>query len=226
MLPIISFCDVSGVMVQPWLDAGFECWIVDVQHPRGVTKEGRLRRVGADIHELYRGHWWLPKDAHLTASFPDCTYLTISGNRWQAERGPGCVGRGLLFADACWRLHVAYGAPWMMENPAVGRLSSSWRKPDFTFHPWELAGWNEDIQQDNTSKNTGLWIGNGFAVPEKRPAPAPHRTDCHDATPGDDRANIRSRTPKSFALAVFYANHPASPGGLGEAEQAGQTVAA
>jgi hypothetical protein len=203
---VISLCDVSGVMVQPWLDAGFECWIVDIQHPRGVTKEGRLRKVGADIHELYRGHWWLPESAYRTFSFPDCTYLTSSGNRWQRERGPGCVGRGLLFADACWRLHIAFGVPWMMENPVMGRLSSGWRKPDHAFHPWEYAGYLEDIQIDNTSKGTGLWTSDDFVMPEKKPAPEPHRSDCHEAAPGEDRADIRSVTPKGFAQAVFHAN--------------------
>lgn len=207
--PIISFCDVSGVMVEPWLAAGFECWIVDIQHPRGVTKDGRLRRVGADIHELYRGHWWLPQEAWLTFSMPDCTHLTISGNRWQEARGPGCVGRGLLFADACWRLHIAYGVRWGMENPAVGRLSSGWKKPNFTFHPWEFACYLDNPEDENTSKNTGLWTGNGFVNPVKRPVPGPHRSDCHEAPPSEDRADIRSLTPRGFARAVFEANRNA-----------------
>lgn len=209
-LAVISFCDVSGVMVQPWLAGGFECWIVDIQHPRGVTRDGRLHRVGADIHELYRGHWWLPESAYRTFSFPDCTYLTAAGNRWQAERGPGCTGRGLLFADACWRLHIAYGAPWMMENPALGRLSSGWRKPDHVFHPWEYAGYLEDIQTENTSKGTGLWTSKDFSMPAKRSAPEPHRSDCHEAAPGEDRQDIRSKTPEGFARAVFEANRIAA----------------
>lgn len=208
--PIISFFDVSGVMVQPWLEAGFECWIVDVQHPRGITRDGRLRRVGADMHELYRGHWWLPKDAYKTFSAPDCTYLTGSANRWQADRGPGCTGRGLLLADVAWRLHVAYGVEWMMENPAVGRLASGWRQPDHVFHPWEYAGYLPDIQAENTSKKTGLWTSKGFVMPEKKPAPAPHRSDCHNATPGEDRADVRSKTPLGFATAIFEANRLAT----------------
>lgn len=30
---VISLFDCSGVMVEPWLDAGCECFIVDIQHP-------------------------------------------------------------------------------------------------------------------------------------------------------------------------------------------------
>ena len=32
--------DVSGVMAQPWLDAGYECWIVDIQHPVAYATGG------------------------------------------------------------------------------------------------------------------------------------------------------------------------------------------
>lgn len=211
-MTILSVCDVTGNMVQPWLDAGHECWIVDIQHPRGVTTEGRLHRVGADIHELYRGHWWLPSEASRFFAFPDCTYLTISGNRWQRERGPGCVGRGLMFADACWRLAISFGCPWMLENPAVGRLSSAWSQPDFTFHPWEFAGYLNNPDEENSAKNTGLWTGAGFRHPEKRPVEGPHRSDCHRMAPGEDRADKRSATPLGFARAVFASNQPVYDG--------------
>lgn len=204
----IFLCDLTGIMAEAWVDAGYDCYIVDIQHPRGVTRKGRLHKVGADVNELYRGHWWLPESAVFTFSMPDCTYLTISANRWQRARGPGCVGRGLLLADACWRLHIAYEAAYGMENPAVGRLGSSWCKPDVTFHPYEYAGYLEDIQEENTTKNTGLWTGNGFVMPESRPAPEPHRHDCHDEPPGPDRRDIRSVTPRGFARAVFEANAP------------------
>jgi hypothetical protein len=210
----LFLCNRTDVAVRPWLAAGWRCWAVDSQHPRGVSREGNLTRVGADVHELYRGHWWLPESVAFGIAFPDCTYLTISGNRWQRARGPGCVGRGLLMVDACWRLLLSYGCPWAIENPAVGRLSSAWCKPDFTFHPWEYAGYLADPETDNTTKNTGIWTGGGFVMPEKRPAPAPHRHDCHEAPPADDRADVRSVTPAGFAMAVFLANAGAEPAAL------------
>ena len=159
----VFLCDESGVMARPWAEAGYECWCIDIKHPRGITKRDGLICVGADINELYRGHWWMPKSADFGFAFPDCTYLTISGNRWQRARGPGCVGRGLLFADTCWRLLLSYECPWGIENPAVGRLSSAWCKPDFTFHPWEFAGWLDDPEKENTTKNTGLWTGGALS---------------------------------------------------------------
>lgn len=29
----IFLFDVTGIMARPWLDAGYECYIVDIQHP-------------------------------------------------------------------------------------------------------------------------------------------------------------------------------------------------
>jgi hypothetical protein len=37
---VISLYDVTGKMVEPWLDAGFECWIVDLQHPVAYESGG------------------------------------------------------------------------------------------------------------------------------------------------------------------------------------------
>jgi hypothetical protein len=48
-------CDRTGAMVAPWLDAGYECWVVDTQHPAGAHRDGNLVRVGADVRT------WLPR---------------------------------------------------------------------------------------------------------------------------------------------------------------------
>lgn len=201
----IFLCDLTTNVAQPFAEAGWDCWCVDMQHPRGITRRGRITLVGANVHELHRDHWWLPQSADFAMAFPDCTFLTNSANRWQRERGPGPTGMGLLLVDACWRLMKSYGCPWAIENPAASRLGSGWYKPDHTFHPWEYAGWLEDIQTDNTTKGTGIWCGNGFVMPEKRPAPEPHRHDCWMEPPGEDRGDIRSVTPMGFARAMFAA---------------------
>lgn len=52
---VLSLCDLSGVMVEPWLAAGFDCTIVDTQHPAGVIEYrpnddwGLLAKVGANV---------------------------------------------------------------------------------------------------------------------------------------------------------------------------------
>jgi hypothetical protein len=39
---IISCFDKTGNMVKPWADAGYECHIVDIQHPPGKTVDGNV----------------------------------------------------------------------------------------------------------------------------------------------------------------------------------------
>jgi hypothetical protein len=43
---VYSFCDLSGVMVEPWARAGFECWCFDI---RQSIRKVRTERVGAGI---------------------------------------------------------------------------------------------------------------------------------------------------------------------------------
>jgi hypothetical protein len=100
------------------------------------------------------------------------------------------------------------GIPYAQEN-SIGYLSSVPHigKPDHYFHPWQYAGWCED---DNYTKNTAIWAGNGFVMPPQRPAPwlGPPDDRIHKATPGEDRANFRSASPLGFWTAVFHANNP------------------
>lgn len=108
--------------------------------------------------------------------------------------------------EACRQVGEWSGAPYMLENP-VGALSrlAHIGKPDFYFHPWHYAGLCED---DNYTKKTCLWTGNGFVMPKPQPAAHLGRPDdrIHKASPSGDRSDIRSATPLGFARAVFLAN--------------------
>src|SRR4051812_34140690 len=79
-LTVLSLCDRSGVMVQPWIEAGYRAIIVDLQH-EGVTTDGPLTRVGADVRT------WEPPALDYAAvfAFPPCTHLAASGARWFQE---------------------------------------------------------------------------------------------------------------------------------------------
>lgn len=208
----IFLCDKTGNMARPWAEAGYGCWCVDVQHS---IRRDRVEHVGAGVIRYVWGdaRSWHPPDRleiDFFAAFPPCTELTCTGARdFQKKRGWMLADAVQIF-DSCLMAAVFSGAPFMLENPATSRLNTHRRPPDYVFHPWEYAGYLPDIQVDNTSKKTGLWTGNGFVMPEKRPAPEPHRQDCWMATPTDnpnDRADERSVTPMGFARAVFLANH-------------------
>lgn len=203
MKPIVlSLCDRTGVMVQPWLDAGYECWIVDMQHEPGQTIEGNLVRFGADVLTFTD---WRDVELAIVFAFPACTNLAGSGALHFKKKGLEKLHDSLGLVIACKAICEASGAPWMLENP-VGTLSTYWRKPDRYVHPWQFAGWNEDVERENYTKKTGLWVGGGFQFPRECAAPEPHRDDIHKMPPSADRGDKRSVTPTGFAKAVFEAN--------------------
>lgn len=93
---VLSLCDRTGNMVQPWAAAGFECFCVDTRHPGGEHRQDRITFVGADLRD------WLPPARRyaIVFAFPPCTNLagrrTLVQNqgRRRTDRGPR-TGRGL-----------------------------------------------------------------------------------------------------------------------------------
>jgi hypothetical protein len=184
-------------MVEPWLEAGHECWIVDIQHEPGEHREGNLVRVGADILT------WLPprRDYVITFAFPPCTNLSVSGARWFHDKGLAGLAQGIALVERCALICQWTEAPWMLENP-VSVLSSYWREPDYLFQPWQYG--------DPVSKKTCLWTGNGFVMPTPSVAVRPANVEekVWRMAPSPDRGDKRSETPPGFALAVYGANRP------------------
>lgn len=200
---VLSLYDLSGVMVKPWAEAGFECFIVDIQHPKGCTRHPDMPNVwcwGVDLLT-----WLPPLDEYRIAfSFSPCDDTAVSGARWFVQKGLVSLAHSVeMFARGIDILHWSK-APWCAEHP-VSTISSYFRKADRTFHPWQFDGYtNED---DNYTKLTNIWHGEGFVWPDIRPSvtpPDPKRIrDCPSSA---DRKNIRSKTPDGFARAVFHAN--------------------
>ena len=203
MAKVLSLCDRSGVMVQPWLDAGHECWVVDIQHEAGQHREGNLVRVGADITR------WMPPLCKwgIVFCFPPCTDLAVSGARWFRDKGLRRLIDALELVESCRAICEASGAPYMLENP-VGALSTYWRKPDCAFDPYQFGGYLP-FGGDAYTKRTHLWIGKGFQMPVPRRVEATEGSKMHLLPPGPDRADQRSETPAGFAAAVFEANEKA-----------------
>lgn len=208
---VLSLYDYTGTMVEPWLAAGYDCWIVDIRHPRGTTRipyhpsrdsSNYLVKVGADVRI------WLPPLVEYAAAFcfAPCTDQAVSGARWFKDKGLAGLAGAVEMVERGRDILEWTGAPWMLENP-VGTISKYWRKPDAYVHPWQFAGWNEDIERENYTKKTGLWVGNRFQLPTINAAPEPHRHDIWMMTPSADRGDKRSITPSGFARAVFEANH-------------------
>ena len=197
----VSLFDYTGVMLFPWLAAGYTCYALDLQHDG--SKQDGINRINHDLSKP-----WLPPfgpdDVAVVFAFPPCDHLAVSGARWFKGKGLRKLSESInLFATAAEFCEWS-GAPYMIENP-VSTISSYWRKPDYTFNPCDYTGFCRD---DNYTKKTCLWTGNGFVMPEPYKSVSIGKPDdrIHKMPPGKDRANLRSATPAGFAQAVFNAN--------------------
>lgn len=65
----------------------------------------------------------------------------------------------------------------MIENP-VSSIATHWRKPNAAFHPWQYTGFCQD---DNYTKKTCLWTGNGFVMPPPLSGREPWRAGQQDS---------------------------------------------
>jgi hypothetical protein len=198
---VISLCDLSGVMVQPWAEAGYECWCVDTRHSirKPKTSHG-ITYVWGDVRT------WCPPSSirgriAILFAFPPCTHVAVSDARDFRTKGTALLRDSLELFAACEYAALWSGVPFMIENP-VGKFSDHMGRPDFIFQPWQYG--------DLWTKKTCLWIGNGFRLPtpECLVPPPGVRPKIFLEPPSDDRADIRSETPPAFARAIFRANHP------------------
>lgn len=197
---VLSLCDRTGNMVQPWIDAGYEAITVDLQEGQ-TTNQARHHFVADITRWRYPLRFGPPA---IVFAFPPCTHLAVSGARWFQSKGMSALIEALSIVDACRDICESSGAPWMLENP-VSTLATYWRKPDYTFHPHEYTAFE---LSDNYTKKTCLWTGGGFVMPTPAPATLNAAPDdrIHKAPPSDERADFRSTTPMGFARAVFKAN--------------------
>ncbi|KRQ99252.1 hypothetical protein [Bradyrhizobium valentinum] len=200
---VLSLCDRTGIMVMPWLDAGYSAITVDLQP--AANPHPHRHHIVADVTE-----WRYPKHLPppvIAFAFPSCSDLAVSGARWMREKGLTALIHALQVVDACRQICEDSGAPFMIENP-VSTLSTYWREPDWMFDPCDYG--------DPYTKATCLWVGGGFVMPERiRPGDMFDPPTWVEPTKGSmilnygpsaDRVDKRSATPPGFAGAVFKAN--------------------
>lgn len=215
---VISLADITGHMVEPWVNAGYRAVLVDPQHVNS-RNDGRVERIAGTILEAARrlGEIVRTERVVFVAGFPPCTDVAVSGSRWfEAKRAadPHFQAKAALVAEQCRMVGEMAGAPWFFENP-VSVFSGIFENPSYTFNPADFTG---HCANDNYTKKTCLWSGGGFVMPRpfKDDALGPPDNRIHTCPPGPERANFRSATPRGFAQAVFLANAPhlLSSGGL------------
>jgi hypothetical protein len=229
---VISLYDYTGEALKPWAEAGYTCHAYDIQHDEASLVDrfeggGSISFHKADLHD-YKTlnaifYAFTDRSVAFGMAFPVCTDLAVSGAAWfkkKAEADPLFQQRAAQHAIDCAGLFDDLGCPYFIENP-VSVLATKWRKPDHTFHPYEYGGYiaKNDAQhprwpdyiadRDAYPKKTCLWTGNGFVMPPKVPVePESGHSRQHLKLGGKSAKtkNIRSATPRGFAIAVMAAN--------------------
>lgn len=224
---VLSLYDYTGEALKPWVAAGYECHAFDIQHPIEGREADGIMYHHADLHDFgthkdifmrFNGRRLV-----LGMAWPVCTDMAVSGAAWfksKAERDPEFQVKAVNHAVLCAELFEDLGIPYMIENP-VSVLATKWRKPDHMFHPYEygeyipehLAAhprWPEYIApHDAYTKKTCLWTGGGYKMPPKLPTCKPTGYSAqHKKLGGKSKKtkDIRSATPRGFAIANFLAN--------------------
>jgi len=228
---VISLYDFTGEALRPWAEAGYSCYAFDIQHP----KEGRVDQgicyQYADLHDLKTfldlKDEFFNKDVVFGMAFPVCTDMAVSGAahfKRKAEANPSFQTEAVSYAMWCAKLFNSMKVPYFVENP-VSVLATKWRKPDYSFHPYEYGGYIRDDEaahprwpeyiapRDAYKKKTCLWTGGGFVMPTKV------AVDCEGyhgngystammklGGKSQRTKDIRSATPRGFAEAVYQSN--------------------
>lgn len=152
-------------------------------------------------------------------------------------RDPYFQAKAAIVAEQCRTVGELSGAPWFWENP-VSVFTNIFGEADHVFHPWQYSGFcADDYYTKTTCLRVGNGFAmpehnydreryaRGLAIKEENDRrlkaaggrlndadliPNPDYPDnrIHMASPGEERGNIRSATPRGFAWAVFLANAP------------------
>ncbi len=230
---VLSLYDFTGEALKPWAEAGYTCYAFDIQHDPDTLSithydgGGMIRYVHTDLHNLdviaSLQSTFTGTNVVFGMAFPFCTDLAVSGAAHFARKhkaDPEFQIKASNHARWCASLFEALEIPYFIENP-VSRLATLWRKPNYSFHPYEYGEYIPDAEaehprwpdyiapKDRYTNKTCLWTGGGFTMPPKRPTQKPDGySQQHLKLGGKSQRtkDIRSATPRGFARAVFEAN--------------------
>lgn len=132
---VLVACEFSGIVRDAFIAKGHDaisCDLLPTERP-GPHIQGDVRKVLSEAWDL-------------VIAFPPCTHLSNAGARYWKEKIAD--GRQQQAIDFAMNLAAA-GFRSCVENP-VGRLSTSWRKPDQIIQPYEFG--------HSERKTTCLWL--------------------------------------------------------------------
>ena len=192
-MKILAGCEESQAVTIELRKRGHEAYSCDIQECSGGHPEWHLQMDVFEAIDL--------KDWDIGIFFPECTYLTVSGNRWykdQPKRKSGAlVGaerreareKAIDFFMGLYNCKIPKVA---IENP-IGVMSTRFRKPDQVLQPW-MFGHGE-------VKATCLWLRK---LPNLKPTNIVEgrHPSCWLEPAGPNQAKNRSKTYSGIAKAM------------------------
>lgn len=178
---VLVACEFSGIVRDAFTKRGHDAWSCDILPSERPGNHLQSSILNCEV--VNRG--W-----DLMIAHPDCTFLTVSGNRWASEEWREEAKLAALhFIKSLWKFPIQRIG---IENP-VGRLSSLWRGPDQIIQPWEFG--------HGEVKKTCLWLKNLVPL-EATNIVEGREARVHKEPPSPDRAKNRSRTYQGIADAM------------------------
>lgn len=177
---VLVGCEFSGIVRDAFRARGHEavsCDLLPTEQP-GPHRHGSI----LDVSILNEG--W-----DLMIAHPDCTFLTVSGNRWFDDWRIEARMSALHFVRALWAFPIKRIA---IENP-IGVLSTFWQRPTQVIEPYQFG--------DPFKKATCLWLKN---LPPLAPTNNLGQGEqrCWKEPPSPERKKNRSRTYQGIANAM------------------------
>jgi hypothetical protein len=149
-MKIIVGCEFSQIVTKSFRDRGHEAFSCDIR-----TTEGNPNwHIQDDILNHLNDGW------DMAIFHPECTYLTVTANKWLKDQPPRKSGvlvgearrqarqEAIDFFMKLWNCKIERVC---IENP-VGCMSSEFRKPDQIIQPFQFG--------HKESKKTCLWLRN------------------------------------------------------------------
>lgn len=203
---VLIGCELSGTVRRAFSALGHDAWSCDLL----PAEDGSNRHIVGDGRDLLSDGWDLFAVFH-----PLCTRLCNSGVRWLSVPPKGRTLESMwaeldecaaLFSDL-WNAPIVRIA---VENPVMHRHAreriTGFQSAAQTVQPWWFG--------DPAFKATGLYLkglpcltpSNKLTPPRKADEPERHAawSAIHRASPGADRARLRSKTFPGIADAMAW----------------------
>lgn len=206
-MKILVACEESGVVRRAFRERGHDAWSCDLE----PADDNSLFHYQGDVFDILNDKW------DMMIAHPPCTFLTNAAQRWLYIGGKKVLdSHGRPNVDQVRWHNMCDGAEFFtalrkapidkiaIENPVMG-LDAKARigvQQDQCVQPWWFG--------DKAFKGTCLWLKNlPPLVATNRLTPPKPGTDehkawskIHRASPGRDRAKLRSRTFQGIADAM------------------------